>query len=151
MMWVQPDRPWFYNNSGWRCGFDDTEINSASSIRTLLEMSITTPTPTPRSQRQHFKPNANANVLNPTPVANTPSVEPNANTSTMGILVDSRMGFGSGNSEDDQEKLEHGKQPKLPMLNAAHRRRSDDVSHPFRTYRGLCASLVNPSDSRSGI
>jgi hypothetical protein len=41
------------------------------------------------------------------------SVEPNANTSTtgirtqLGILIDSHMGFGSGNSEDGQEKLEH--------------------------------------------
>ena len=68
---------------------------------------------TPRTQCQHLEPNANANAftLNSMPVANTSSVEPNANTSTMGIriqlgtLIDSRMGFGSGNSEDGQSMV----------------------------------------------
>jgi hypothetical protein len=65
---------------------------------------------TPRTQCQHLEHNADADAdaLHSTPVANTSSVEPNANTSTMGIrtqlgtLINSCMGFGSGNSEDGQ-------------------------------------------------
>ena len=161
----QPD-----HNSGWQFGFDDTTTTSMPwTQRQCLEHNGNTLSTiqTPQTLCKHPEHSANASNTMPMPMplhwtqhlSSThcrlipmPTHQPWGYKLSWGYLstvildsagVTARMGK---RSQSIWHCKDNGKQLKLPMLNAAHRWHSGDVSHPFRTYCSLC---VSPSQSFS--